>query len=134
MNQKEHIEQLVQQFNEKLIGNHYSEWSQKRYHRVLTDLLQYCEERDITSFNMDTGMAFLEERLGITGVDDLRDNRFRLKVINELGYFQMNGIIPFRMPKSQVHFPDWFKETYAGFENYRRYNGVCILRGQSLKY
>lgn len=29
MNQKEHIEQLVQRFNEKIIKNQYSEWSQK---------------------------------------------------------------------------------------------------------
>lgn len=124
MIQKEHIEQLVQRFNEKLIKNHYSEWSQKRYHRILTYLLQYCEERDIVSFDMDTGMAFLEERFGITGIDDLGDNRFKLKVINELGYFQINGIIPFRMPKSEIHFPNWFKEPYARFENYRRYNGI----------
>jgi len=137
MNQKEHIEQLVQQFNEKLIKNHYSEWSQKRYHRILTDLLQYCEKRGIVSFSMDTGMAFLEERFGITGVDDLElNNRFKLKVINVLGYFQMNGIIPFRMPKSEIHFPDWFTEPYTEFLNYRRYSGITenTIKKQALYF
>lgn len=114
--------QFVNRFANEL-NNCYSSSSLKKLQDILTDFLSYCENKNITVFNLQIATDYLEfcNEQHARAKDSYH---MKLRVMNMLTYFDKHNAIPYRLRTLEYSWPTWFFPTYIEFVEYRKYKNV----------
>lgn len=104
-----------------------SGYFQKLFKTVSRQFIIYAEEHDIESFNMDTGLQFLDDHYSMSQkIAEKKWCSMYLRCINAISEYQMTGTVDMYLTtvRKEYIFPDPFKESAESYLAYREKIGI----------
>lgn len=119
MNQ-ETIKDLVNEFYDELNQRNYGQNVQWAYHKVCRQILEWCTNNRIESFNEKTGHQFCDETIGghLSKPGSSYLYRRTLRVTRMLVSLQQDGDFEFRTPRTEYKFNSQLSDVIVQYLDY----------------
>ncbi|MBQ6088157.1 MAG: tyrosine-type recombinase/integrase [Firmicutes bacterium] len=121
------LQQLMNGTQDALAEANASGYFQKLFKTVSRQFIIYAEEHDIESFNMDTGLQFLDDHYSMSQkIAEKKWCSMYLRCINAISEYQMTGTVDMYLTtvRKEYIFPDPFKESAESYLAYREKIGI----------
>ncbi len=116
--------ELIQATKEELLKARYTELSLKQIERDWGYLVKYLQSKGISSFSMDVGMSFLDDRYQYSANPKSDANTDHLRAIQLLADFQAHERIFIRRKGKQSEIAQLFQADFQAFVDYRKNAGI----------
>ena len=121
------LQQLMNGTQDALAEANASDYFQRLFRTVSRQFIIYAEEHDIESFNMDTGLQFLDDHYSMSQkIAEKKWCSMYLRCINAISEYQMTGTVDMYLTtvRKEYIFPDPFKESAESYLAYREKIGI----------
>ena len=121
------LQQLMDGTQEALAEANASDYFQRLFRTVSRQFIIYAEEHDIDSFNMDTGLQFLDDHYSMSQkIAEKKWCSMYLRCINAISEYQMTGTVDIYLTtaRKEYIFPDPFRESAESYLAYREKIGI----------
>ncbi len=126
MNGRLPFKALTKAVRTELLNVHYKEQRIIKHYEPVWEALEiYMAERNLKTFDMKTGLNFLDDEYGITVFEHLNSSTGnKVRAVNMLGEYQLYGIILSKRRKLGKEYYPVVEKAFKGFIESRRLFGI----------